>query len=67
MIATKQQRQTRQIELVETYNLHLSLQRLRESGPYDNEKWKRALHHALAMNKIDSATLERVRIALQLP
>lgn len=49
MKTTKQQRETRMIELVETHNIALSLQRL-TSSPYSVGRWKRALYHALAMD-----------------
>jgi len=63
---TKQQRQTKLNELVETHNLYLSIHRLR-SSPYDSEKWKRALYHALAMENVGNRWLEKIRVALELP
>ena len=60
-------RETRKIELVETHNIALSLDRLRE-GPYDDGKWRRALYHAMAMSSGTSRPeLERIRVALELP
>lgn len=66
MSEAKRLRETRKVELVETHNIALSIDRLRE-GPYDSEKWKRALYHALAMSQVGRDTLEKVRIALELP
>jgi hypothetical protein len=54
------------IELVETHNIALCIKRLRD-GPYDQERWKRALYHALSMNVLSRGTLEKIRIALELP
>lgn len=67
MITTKQNRETRQIELVETHNLALSLRRIKDSPGYDNEKWKRCLYHALGMAYTDRAELEKIRVAMNLP
>lgn len=59
---------TDKTELVETHNLALSFGRLTNSGPYDNERWKRALYHALAMDGCAGRNvLEKIRIALELP
>lgn len=63
----RQQRETRKIELVETHNLARSLARLTDNGPYDTERWKRALYHALLMNGTSKSTTEKIRIALELP
>ena len=57
--------ETRKVELVETHNIALSIDRLR-SGMYD-ERWKRALYHAMGMCNIGSITMEKIRIALELP
>lgn len=58
---------TRKTELVETHNIALSLDRLSQ-GPYDCDRWKRALYHALAMSGVSGTTaLEKIRIALELP
>ena len=68
MKTTKQQRETRLNELVETHNLALALHRLENSGPMDSERWKRALYHAVTMQRIgDFAFREKLRIALGLP
>ena len=64
---TKQERQTRRIELVETHNLALSLKRLRAVSPFDNETWRRALYHALSMECVGRNIIEKVRLALELP
>lgn len=65
---TKQLRETRKSELVETHNIALSLDRL-SGPPYDLGRWKRALYHALAMAESgpDRGTLEKIRVALELP
>ena len=47
MKTTKQQRETRLNELVETHNLALSLKRLEEATPFDHGRWERALYHAI--------------------
>lgn len=58
---------TDKVELVETHNLALSFGRL-TSGPYDTERWRRALYHALAMDGCaQRGLLEKIRIALELP
>ena len=66
-MSTKQERQTRRIELVETHNLALSIHRLKNIRPYDTDAWKRALHHALSMEYVGRGTIEKLRIALELP
>lgn len=67
MKTTKQQRETRLNELVETHNIALSLGRL-TSGPHDTERWKRALYHALTMDgSASTGALEKIRVALGLP
>jgi hypothetical protein len=60
--------ETRKVELVETHNLLLSLERLSDAGPYDSDRWKRALYHALSMASAPSrSTIEKIRQALELP
>lgn len=61
-------RETTKIELVETHNIALSLDRL-VGAPYDcGHRWRRALYHALGMSGVaDRALLEKIRIALELP
>ncbi len=68
-IESRQARETRQIELVETYNLMRSLKRLSETQGYGSRNWKRALYHALSMSGTcaGDAELERIRQAMQLP
>lgn len=68
-IEQRQARETRQIELVETYNLMRSLKRLSETQGYGSRNWKRALYHALAMagTCAGDSELERIRTALGLP
>ena len=68
MQVPKQQREVRQIETVETYNLYRSIDRLRDcTYPGNHDRWRRALYHALAMQGIDDDTLTRIREALRLP
>jgi hypothetical protein len=63
----KQYRETRLNELVETHNLVLSLKRLMDT-PHDNDRWKRALYHALSMNlRVNRVELGKIREALDLP
>ena len=60
---------TQRAELVETHNIALALGKLTSGGGgYDDGRWKRALYHALAMDGCAGrGTLEKVRIALELP
>ena len=63
----KQQRETALAELVETHNLVLSLNRL-GGAPYDSDRWKRALYHALSMSQVcGRGETEKIRVALGLP
>lgn len=64
---SKQQRQTRTVELVETGNIAISLHRLQNAGAYDTERWKRALYHAVCMATHSSGEKEAIRKALGLP
>lgn len=58
---------TRKIELVETHNIALSLDRLSQ-GPYDRDKWRRALYHAVCMCECAGDTVRKsIREALELP
>ena len=68
-IESKQDRETRQIELVETYNLMRSLKRLSKTQGYGSRNWKRSLYHALAMSGTCAGDneLERIRQAMGLP
>lgn len=69
MKMTRQHRETRQIELVETYNISLSLHRINDApNVCGSSNWKRALYHALSMSGVsNSGEIEKIRIALQLP
>lgn len=68
MKESKQQRETRNIELVETGNLAISLNRLqRIPGDYQGRRWKRAVYHALQMTGVCDNTCAAIRAALQLP
>lgn len=59
-------KETRKVELVETHNIALALDRLR-GGHYDRERWRRALYHALTMTDSGREVCEKVRVALGLP
>lgn len=64
----KRQRSTEKIELVETHNIALSLERIKDAPGYDQERWKRALIHALGMARVASNTEQKaIREALGLP
>lgn len=60
---------TDKIELVETQNLALAFNRLRDGSKngYDKNRWKRALYHALTMTYTDYAVSKAIREALELP
>jgi hypothetical protein len=60
---------TDKIELVETHNLALALQRLRDGSKngYDTNRWKRALYHALTMTYTDHDITKAIREALRQP
>ena len=59
---------TEHVELVETHNLALSIKRLQSGSPsYDNERWKRALYHAVCMTVSNYSTKQKIREALELP
>jgi hypothetical protein len=67
MKADKQLSKTNLNELVETHNLVRSLNRL-AGAPYDADRWRRALYHALGMSNVAGRELtKRVREALELP
>lgn len=71
-LTEKRERQTRQIEMVETHNIALSMMRLKHapgySGPVYNNRCKRALYHALTMALfVDYEELKAIREALKLP
>ena len=67
-MSSNQLRLTRKIELVETHNLALSIERL-NGPPYDGgERMKRAIYHGFALsNCVNRSTLEKIRVALELP
>jgi hypothetical protein len=67
-LESKQQRQTRQVELVETHNLAISIRRLSETQGYGSRNWKRALYHALSMSSVaGDSELQKMREAMGLP
>lgn len=63
------QRNTKQIELVETHNLAVSLNRIRlQSRGGDVRRWKRALYHAVAItDALSFDELAAFRNVLKLP
>jgi hypothetical protein len=64
---TKQQRETRLTEMVETHNLALSFKRLNDS-PYEPARKRRALYHAMMMSDgFSRDELAKIREALSLP
>jgi hypothetical protein len=65
-VNTKQRRETRKAELVETHNIALSIERL-QGAPYDSGRWKRALYHAVAMSGVGNEYARKIREALELP
>jgi hypothetical protein len=68
MSETKQLRETRRLELVETHNLALSFSRLNPNG-WDSIVWRRALYHAISMSECCPSREMQVAIreALKLP
>ena len=59
---------TDKMELVETHNLAKSITRLRSGvGGYNEERWKRALYHALGMSVREWEVTQKIREALKLP
>ena len=68
MKESKQERQTRNTELVETGNIAISLKRIQKVDAYGNgRKWKRSLIHAVQMTGECDFTVEKLRVALGLP
>ncbi len=63
----KQERLTRQIELVETNNILRAIKRLLKLGGWGSRNWKRALYHALLMADVSDSDRQKIREALQLP
>lgn len=62
-----QRKATERVELVETHNLVLSLRRLRDIKPYDQQAWKRAVYHAVLMAYLPQSFVSKLREALELP
>lgn len=59
---------TERVELVETHNIALALQRLNQPGmPYNHHRWKRALQHAVALAELGDDYARKIREALELP
>lgn len=58
---------TKRVELVETANIFESLERLRKMAPLEDQRWRRALYHALCMTDISAAELTKIREAMHLP
>ena len=59
---------TQKVELVETHNLAVSIQRLRSGdGGYDDGRWRRALYHAICMQVNEWDIRQKIREALKLP
>jgi len=68
MKESKHQRETRNIELVETGNLAISIARLRKvPSDFQDRRWRRALVHAVQMVGTSDITVEAIRRALGLP
>lgn len=68
MKTKSQQRSTEKIELVETHNIALSIQRIKDAPGYHPDGWKRALIHALGMSNAGTRTEQTaIREALGLP
>ena len=67
-MTSKQDRETRKIELVETNNIALSIARIRNAPGYSSDqKWKRALYHAILMATESWSEQAKIREALGLP
>lgn len=67
MKETKQDRDTRNIELVETGNIAKSIKRIMGSPGWNTTaKWKRSLHHALLIAGVDMTTVGKIRGALEI-
>ena len=68
MSAGRRSKATGVVELAETHNIALAIKRIQtQGGPYDGERWKRAVYHALGMCGVGRSTLEKVRQGLELP
>ena len=60
---SKNRRETRKVELVETNNIAMALDRLKKHGD-----WRRALYHAMCMSYTGNyVTQQKVREAMELP
>ena len=67
MKVSRRNSQTSQVELVETYNLTLSLRRIYATSN-GGRAWKRAIYHALDMAGVTGhQELQKIRDTLQLP
>lgn len=68
-LESRQDRETRQVELVKTNNILRSLKRIsKANGGFGNRSWKRAIYHAISMTTISSdGELEKIRQAMGLP
>jgi hypothetical protein len=65
---SKRRTQTGLIELAETHNIALAINRMRgNNGSSYDQKWKRALYHALLMTDTSREYCEKIRVALELP
>ena len=63
-----QRKKTERMELVETHNLALSIHRLRNGAPYDEQAWRRALYHAVLLSGPNEWELRpKLRETLHLP
>lgn len=61
-------RSSKQVEVVETHNLLLSLNRIHNARGFGGSRWKRALYHALGMfGQIGFTELQEIRKILRLP
>lgn len=68
MKESKQQRQTRNTELVEIGNIAISIRRLQAlPSDYQGRRWKRAILHAVQMVGMSDITISKLRAALELP
>lgn len=66
-MTSKQSRQTRQIEMVETHNIALSIHRIQNAPGYDSDRWKRCFYHAIGMTSGSFEEKKKLREALNLP
>jgi hypothetical protein len=68
IIESKQAKETRHIQLVETNNIARALKRIKAS-PHgsDRDTWKMAIYHAMFLAGCWHSELQKVRQALELP